>query len=340
MAEIEQKPAFLTNPRFRAALISIIASLVILGLKWVAYVMTSSAALKSDALESVVNVVSSMFALGALMFAEQPADREHPYGHGKIEFFSAAFEGGLISLAAVIILYEAVKAFFQGEVITALNVGLILNISAGALNGLLGLYLIRRGKALKSEALEADGHHVMSDFMTTLGVFAGLVLLKITGIWWFDPAIALIVGLTLARTGYKLVQNSSSALLDKQDEGMLEKIVSSINRNRPADIIAVHELRAIRSGRHTHADVHIVVPEFREVRGAHDLVEEFCANVIRDSGLDGEFHSHIDPCMRSYCESCPVDPCPIRKNPYKDKQNQITVAMAMKPGPNEIGEIR
>ena len=303
------------NSRIRIAVLSIVAGIVILGIKYLAYVLSGSVALKSDAIESIVNVVAAVFALGAVIFAGKPADKEHPYGHGKIENFSAAFEGGLISLAAVFILLEAAKGLLYGVELKDLGKGLAVNLVAGALNGMLGWFLLTRGRKTRSKALEADGHHILSDFWTTIGIAVGLLAVKLTGLKWFDPVMAMIVGLLLARTGFKLVKESSQALLDMEDPDVLGKVLKAMNRVRTWDIIAVHEMRTFRSGRYTHVDVHIVVPEFYPVRQAHDLCEEFGKKALENGGIEGEVHTHVDPCGRLYCDRCPADPCSIRQAP-------------------------
>jgi cation diffusion facilitator family transporter len=301
------------NSRIRIAVLSIVAGLCVLGLKYLSYLLSGSVALKSDAIESIVNVVAAVFALGAVIFSGKPADKEHPYGHGKIEHFSAAFEGGLISLAAVFILLEAGKGLFYGVELKDLGRGLAVNLLAGALNGLLGWFLLAQGRKTRSKALEADGHHILSDFWTTIGIVIGLLAVKLTGIRWFDPVMAGVVGLLLARTGFRLVKESSQALLDVEDPEVLGKVLVAMNRVRSWDIIAVHELRTFRSGRYTHVDVHMVVPEFYPVRQAHDLCEEFGRKALQAGDIEGEVHTHVDPCGRLYCDRCPADPCTIRQ---------------------------
>lgn len=299
--------------RVIVATLSIAAGALILVLKFLAYRISGSTALMSDAMESVVNVVAAVFAFGAIVFAGQPADREHPYGHGKMEFFSAAFEGGLISLAAVLIFYAAARTFIEGPHLKNLSGGLALNLGAGALNGLLGFFLVRKGKALRSKAIEADGHHILSDFYTTLGVVAGLVLVNLTGAVWLDPVLALAVGILLAVTGFRLVKQAFDALLDTQDPALLQRLIQALNGSRVSGIILIQQLRVMRSGRHAHVDVQVTVPEFFEVGKAHDLVDGYGDRVIREMDLEGEFHAHIEPCRRAYCAHCEVKPCPIRK---------------------------
>lgn len=321
--------------RLRVALLSIGAGALILGFKYVAYLVSGSTALLSDAIESVVNVVAAVFALGAVVFAEKPADRDHPYGHGKIEHFSAAFEGGLIALAAVMIWWEAITAlhrlwhgqFQHGN----LGKGLIINLIAGGMNGLLGLFLIRMGKLQRSRAIEADGHHVLSDFWTTLGIGAALLMVKLTGILWLDPIMAMVVGTLLAITGFKLVHSSSQALLDMEDPQLLDSLVGIINKVRPPEVIALHELRTLRSGRYTHVDIHLVIPEFLKINEGHDLADTFGKRVIAEAGLEGELHTHVDPCERAWCGGCAVEPCPIRSSPLKTLR-PITLEAATEAG--------
>ncbi|MBK8794292.1 MAG: cation transporter [Holophaga sp.] len=314
--------------RLRVVTLSIVAGALILGFKYYAYLLSGSTALLSDAIESVVNVVAAVFALGAVIFAEKPADREHPYGHGKIEHFSAAFEGGLISLAAVMIWWEAVSALhaqLNGTFhLKNLGAGLAVNVVAGLMNGLLGAFLIHMGKKHRSRAIEADGHHVLSDFWTTLGIAAALLLVKFTGILWLDPIMAMVVGTLLAYTGFKLVRSSSQALLDMEDPELLDKLVTVINQVRPVDVIAIHEMRTLRSGRYTHVDIHMVIPEFYPISQGHDLAESFGKDVIAGVSLDGELHTHLDPCQRAWCRQCGVEPCSVRQEPHSE-QGPITV---------------
>ncbi len=318
--------------RIRTVLIAIVVGCVILGMKYYAFAVSQSAALKSDAIENVVNVVAAVFALGAILFADKPADREHPYGHGKIEHFSAAFEGGMISLAAVLIAYEAIRTVVEGIPLKNLTLGLGINFAGGVVNGLLGLFLIRQGKRQNSRALVADGHHVLSDFYTTLGLGAGLLLVQLTGITWLDPAMALGVSALLAVTGFRLVRSSSAALLDAEDPGLLRRLVEVMNKVRPKDIVAIHELRTLRSGRYAHVDIHMVIPEFYGIGQGHELADGFAKAVLQEARLEGELHTHVDPCLKAFCAQCEVDPCPVRQKP-QEREFRITVEEAVAAGP-------
>src|SRR5919109_2481808 len=305
-----------TRVRLRAGMISLAVGIGLLWAKFYAYQLTGSTAVLSDALESIVNVVAALFALGSLLFAGRPADRNHPYGHGKIEYFSAAFEGGLITFAAILILYEAGRGFLEAPVLRQLDLGLAITLGAGIVNAGLGWFLIRTGRLTQSLTLVADGQHVLSDFWTSLGVINGLLLVKFTGIVWFDPLVAAIVGLNLGWTGLWLVRHAAGGLLDEEDTKLLGKLVKALDAYRLPGIIRIHHLRAIRAGRFTHVDAHLVVPEFWSVERAHALAESFEQRVISACGVEGEIVFHIDPCHRSYCAQCDVMDCPIRVAPF------------------------
>ena len=260
--------------RLRAGLISLGVSVVLLGAKYTAYRLTGSTAILSDALESIVNVVAAVFALGGLVFAGRPADRNHPYGHGKIEFFSAAFEGGLIAFAAVLIMYEVAQSLIRGAEVRQLGAGLAIVIAAGLVNLALGLFLVRTGRRASSLTLVADGQHVLSDFWTSVGIVVGLVLVRLTGLAWLDPVVAALVALNLMWTGWRLVRHAAGGLLDEEDTALLNRLLEVLDRRLGGGVIRVHHLRAIRSGRFHHVEAHLVVPEFWSVERAHELSED------------------------------------------------------------------
>lgn len=303
--------------RNRAAWISAIASTLIFGLKLVAYKYTSSAAVLSDALESVVNVLAAIVALFIIRVAARPRDEDHPYGHGKAEFFSSTFEGGMIFFASLMIIGESVKSLIYHEPPKQLELGLFLVGGATFLNLILGLYLKHIGKTHHSDALKASGEHVLSDVVTTLGVMLGLSLVLATGWDWLDPVVAIIVGLHLAYVGYGIVRESLGGLMDEVNPHTLENLTKSMEQNRLPGIIDIHELRVIRSGRFHHVDAHVVVPEYWDVSKAHNETRTFEENVVRDYDFDGEIAFHLDPCKKSYCSECNVENCPIRQAPFE-----------------------
>lgn len=321
-----------TNIRLRAALLSLIVGTVLLGFKYLAYQLTGSTAILSDALESIVNVVAAMFALGGLVVAARPADRSHPYGHGKIEFFTAAFEGGLIAFAAVLILKEAGEALLFGHEVRQLNFGILITIGAGLANAALGWFLLRTGRAYHSLTLVADGTHVLADFWTSVATAVGLGLVSLTGLTWLDAAVAGMVGLHLVWTGLALVRHAAGGLLDEEDAPLLQRVVEAVNANAVPGVIRVHFLRAIRAGRFTHLDAHLVVPEFWTVEQAHEFGNIFERRVVRALEMDGEIVFHIDPCYRQFCTQCEVDPCPIRRAPFAARA-RLTLDEAVQPDP-------
>jgi len=298
--------------------------------KLAAWGFTGSSAILSDALESVVNVVAAVFAVFAVHYAAKPADRDHPYGHGKIEFFSAAFEGGLIAFAAILILYEAVGALFSGHVLSELDVGLVLVLGAGLGNALLGLFLVRTGRKHESLTLVADGKHVLSDSYTSAGILVGLLLVKWTGLQWLDPLVACGVALLLFWTGFHLVRHAAGGLLDEEDPELLARLVSVLGPRVGGGIIRLHALRALRAGRFHHVDAHLVVPEFWSVERAHALSDRFAAEVIQRLGVQGELVFHTDPCRRAYCVQCDLDECPVRAEPFRSRA-PLTLEEAVRP---------
>jgi cation diffusion facilitator family transporter len=303
--------------KLRAGLASFVVGLLLLAVKYAAYQLTGSAAVLSDALESIVNVVAAAFALGSLVFAGRPADREHPYGHGKIEFFSAVFEGGLIAFAALAIIGYAIADFIRGPEVDAIEVGALLTFASGLANAVLGWYLVRTGRRTRSLVLVADGQHVLSDFWTSLGVVVGLVLVRITGLTWLDPAVALVLGVNLARTGLGLVRHAAGGLLDEEDTALLTRMVAVFDETRTPGIIRIHRLRAIRAGRFTHVDAHVVLPEDWTIERAHEVTDAFERRVMDACKIEGEIVFHSDPCRRLLCPACDVADCPIRRFAYE-----------------------
>lgn len=308
----------------QAGIIYLLASTLIFFVKLAAYFFTHSTAVLSDALESVVNVVAAASALFVLYYASQPADEEHPYGHGKAEYFSAAFEGGLISFAAIVIAGEAFKALWRHERVGEFDTGLIFMALSGVANLILGVYLKRRGVSEKSETLKASGAHVMSDVWSTVAVLVGLALVKVTGLQWLDPVIAFFVSIQLGFQGYKIVRAAFSGLLDETDPEVLEGLAKAFARNRNPGVIDIHHVKMIRAGNYHHIDAHLVIPDFWSVKEAHEKAHQFEMDVITEYHFDGEIAFHLDPCRQKFCEICDVRECPIRTREFLTS-NELTV---------------
>ncbi len=304
--------------------------MVLLGAKYQAYRLTGSTAILADALESIVNVLAAAFAVGGLVFAGRPADRNHPYGHGKIEFLSAGFEGGLISFAAIMILYQAGRTALAGAELRQISIGFLITLAAGLANLLLGRYLVQVGRRYDSLALVADGQHVLSDFWTTAAIVVGLVLIRVTGVGWIDPLVAAVVALSLLWTGFRLVRRAAAGLLDEEDTPLLHRLIGVLGRAVGHGIIRVHHLRAIRSGRFHHVDAHLVVPEFWAIERAHDVAEDLARRVIGELEIEGEIVFHTDPCHRAYCAMCDLPDCPVRREVFAGRP-PLTVDEAVRP---------
>lgn len=316
--------------RLRAVVLSLGVGVALLMAKYQAYRMTGSTAILSDALESIVNVVAAVFALGAIVFAGRPADRNHPYGHGKIEFFSAAFEGGLIAFAAFLILYEVGRALWEGVEVHQLELGLVIVVLAGLVNLALGLFLVRVGRRHRSFTLVADGQHVLSDAWTSAGIVVGLIFVQLTGLAWLDPLVAAMVAVRLMWVGVRLVRAAAGGLLDEEDLELLGRLTRTLRGHVGQGVIRVHHLRAIRAGRFHHVDAHLVVPEFWTVERAHELAEDLSARVIREAQVEGELVFHTDPCHRAYCAMCDLEDCPVRREPFAGRP-PLTVDEVVQP---------
>lgn len=319
--------------RNKTAWISFFSSAFIFAMKVAAYYYTNSTAVLSDALESTVNVVAAAVALIVIRMASKPADEDHPYGHGKLEYFSAAFEGGLIFFAALMIIREALQSFFTGTRPQHLESGFLIMGLAAIFNLILGIYLKRSGEREKSEALKASAAHVLSDVWSTVGVLGGIGLIILTGWNWLDAAVAILVGFNLAYEGYKIARKSGGSLVDEADSEVLMDISQSLQKNRREGIIDIHQLRMIRSGRFHHVDAHLVIPEYWNILEAHKVCEDFESEVVRDYAFDGEIAFHLDPCKRNYCSHCNVNDCPIRRFPF---ETQIPFTVESLTGDSQI----
>lgn len=295
-------------------------SVIVFSLKFFAYTQTNSTAILSDALETIANVVTALVTLIIIGYALAPADEDHPYGHGKLEYFSAAFEGGIILCTALAILFESTRILFRGSDTRNLLEGIIYILIASAFNLFFGLYLKKVGHEQNSEALKASGTHLLADVKTTVGVIVGLVIFKWTNQWWIDPAVGLIIGLWLVKDSLQIIQRNIGGLLDETDLASVKFLTEKINLHVDDNIIDIHNLRIIRSGHFHHIDAHLVVPEFLDVKTVHELTEIFEKKVVRDYSFDGEFAFHTDPCYRNYCSVCPQNSCPVRKNAFQQRR--------------------
>lgn len=304
----------------KTALISVLVSVIVFSLKFFAYTQTNSTAILSDALETIANIVTALVAIIIIRYSLEPADESHPYGHGKLEFFSAAFEGGIILCTAIAILFESTRILYRGNDTRNIIEGIVYVLIASAFNLFFGLYLKKVGREQNSEALKASGAHLLADVKTTAGVIVGLGLFKVTGFWWVDPVVGLVIGLWLCKEAIDIIQRNIGGLLDETDMASVKFLTEKINRHIDDNIIDIHNLRIIRSGHFHHIDAHLVVPEFIDVKTVHELIDKFEKNVVRDYSFDGEFAFHTDPCYKNYCKVCPQKSCSVRNSPFQKRR--------------------
>lgn len=301
--------------RLFAARLALVTGVAVLFGKLGAYLATGSTAVLSDALESVVNVVAAVFLLYSISLAAEPADRNHPYGHGKVEFFSAGVEGTLIVIAALVIGVEAGRELWRGPELYNLDLGLVLITAFTGLNAVVGLYLIRTGQRTRSLALVADGKHLMTDVVTSVGVVAGLLAVRLTGWVMLDPLVALVLAANILRTGASLLRQAIAGLMDEADLELLGSIAQTLDARRDPAWIDVHSLRAWRSGALHHIDLHLVVPRFYDTEQLHVLDDLVHAAALEATG-GGETIVHFDPCRPRHCAGCRLEDCPVRARPF------------------------
>lgn len=277
-----------------AARLSLVAGVLILGLKFLAWRLTGSVALYSDALESVVNVVAAGAAVVALSVARLPADDNHPFGHSKAEYFSAVLEGVLIVLAALAIVHEAWGRLFAPTAIQSLSRGMAVSLLASAMNGALAWYLLRLGRRRKSPALRADGIHLVTDVVTSLGVLLGIGLAWVTGTWVLDPLLALLVAANILWAGSKLVRDSLSELMDlAMPPTELRALEAALTQPRPG-MLEVHDLKTRRAGATTFVQFHLVVEGAMAVDDAHRLCDALEEQVCQ-AYPDAQVVIHVEP---------------------------------------------
>ena len=276
------------------AAVSIAVGLAVLALKYLAWNLTGSVALLSDAIESIVNVLTAIAALIAIRFAAQPADKDHPYGHHKAEYVSAVVEGVLIVIAALVILREAWGAFLVPRMIDAPWLGLAVNGAATVINLFWALVLIRQGRKHRSPALAADGSHLMTDVVSSVGVLAGLVLAIYSGVRFLDPLLAGLVALNILWSGWKLMKESAGGLLDEAlPDETLERIRAAIAKNADGAIEA-HDLRTRHAGPMTFVEFHLVVKGSMSVTEAHEICDRL-ERAIKEIVSDALISIHVEP---------------------------------------------
>lgn len=294
------------NKTMNIALISIAIGILVFGLKYWAYWITGSVALFSDALESTVNVATALVAFIAIRVAETPEDENHPYGHHKAELMSAALEGALIIIAALVILWQAYLALLTPRALTGVSEGLAINSIAGVINGFWCFYLLREGRKLHSPALVADGKHLLTDVYSSLGVVVGIALATWLGIWWLDGALAILVAANILWSGYHVVQSSLSGLMDEALSETDQATIKSIIAEHGAGAVQAHDLRTRQAGQAKFIDFHLVVPSDMTVFDAHELCDRIEA-ALKIEFAHMQIHIHLEPKHKAHKKAIEID---------------------------------
>lgn len=294
----------------------VIFSVILFVGKLIAYYLTNSVGILTDALESTVNVLTGFISLYSISIALKPRDANHPFGHGKIESLSASLEGILILLAGLIIIFEAIKRLINPVEIQQLDIGIIIIAVAGVINYILGYYSIKTGRKHDSIALVSGGKHLQSDTYSTIGLVVGLILLLVTKLSWLDSAIAILFGSIIIFTGYKILKETTSNLMDEADINVLKEIVEILSKNRSNHWINIHNLKLIKYGDTFHIDCDLTLPWFMNIADAHkegDLVMK----IISDNySKKIDFTIHTDGCKPDHCKHCRVLDCAYRTQEF------------------------
>ncbi len=293
-----------------------VISVLLLVVKFIAYYSTSSVSILTDALESIVNVSAGFIGLYSLYVAAMPSDMNHPYGHGKAEFISASIEGTMIVIAGVVILYKAIQNLIHPGEIHKLDYGIILVAVSALVNFIVGYYCLQVGKKNNSEALIASGKHLQSDTWSTVGIIIGLLLLYFTGYQWIDSVVAIVFGLIIMFTGYKILRRSIAGIMDEADVQLLTRMVQLLNANRKENWVDLHNLRVIKYGTVLHVDCHLTVPWYINVNEAHKEIDALGELIEKEFGESFEMFVHSDGCLPFQCKICNKADCNVRQHNF------------------------
>jgi len=309
------------NESFKFQKIVAFVGVLLFLIKIYAWYKTGSVAILTDALESTINVIAGFIGLYSLYLSSLPRDENHPYGHGKAEFISASIEGALISIAGVIIIYEAIGNLRNPKELEQLDLGLILVAVTAVINYVIGAIAVKKGKKNHSLALISSGKHLQTDTYSTIGIIVGLVILYFTKISWIDSATALLFAVFIIYTGYKILRESISGIMDETDVLLLKEVVEFLEKERRENWIDLHNLRIIKYGSTLHFDCHMTVPWYFNIEEGHLEVDALEDAVKNHFGDRIELFVHLDACKEYSCSICSKTDCPVRKHAFEGKIN-------------------
>jgi cation diffusion facilitator family transporter len=313
---LQTKSLLSAQKNFKVQQLVTVVAVILFIIKLVAWWMTGSVAILTDALESTVNVVAGFISLFSLYVAAKPRDEDHPYGHGKAEFVSAAVEGSLITVAGLIIIYEAINNYVHPHPLKQLDYGILLISVTAIINYITGTYCIKVGKKNNSLALIASGKHLKSDTWSTIGIIAGLILIYFLHWPWLDSAVAILFAFIIIYTGYSIVRKSLAGIMDEADTELMKKLVAYLQENRRDNWIDLHNTRIIKYGSILHLDCHLTVPWYLNVHEAHEEIDILSENIKSAFGESVELFVHSDGCLDFSCSICRKTDCTVRKSPF------------------------
>lgn len=290
--------------------------IVLMATKLLAWRLTGSNTILGDALESVVNIVAGMFALYSLVLVAKPRDREHPYGHGKVEYISAGLEGGLVIMAGALIIWRSVQALSNAHEPEELGLGIALTAFTGAINLVMGLLLKKRGREMRSITMEASGTHLLTDAWSTAAMLIGLALIAITHIPWLDPAFAMVFAVYIMYSGAQVLRRAVAGIMDEADLDLAARVIAVLEQDRKPQWVDVHNFRMIQYGPVLHIDCHVTLPWYYGLDQAHAEIAAMEQLVNARCEQDVELFIHMDPCIPTSCSICALENCPERKAPH------------------------
>jgi cation diffusion facilitator family transporter len=296
--------------------IAVLSVILFLGKLW-AWYLTQSVSILTDALESTVNVIAGFIGLYSIILAAKPRDENHPYGHGKAEFVSAAVEGTLIMAAALLIFVEGIHQLLRPVPIKKLDTGIIIIAITGFINLAVGQYALMLGKKQRSLTVEAAGNHLRSDAYSTVAIIIGLILVYFTGWKWLDAGVALAFAVIIFITGYKVLRRSLAGIMDEADIKLLAQVVAVLQDRRRDQWIDLHNLRVIQYGDVLHIDAHMTLPYYYEVRQAESEINTLEQLIQEQFGGKVELFIHVDGCSFYQCKLCKVIDCPVRQDGFR-----------------------
>ncbi|UOQ53444.1 cation diffusion facilitator family transporter [Hymenobacter cellulosivorans] len=326
-----------TQSKNRLGLLSLVVSVGLVAIKFYAYSLTASQAVLTDALESIINVFTSGFALYSLYLSDLPKDENHPYGHGKVEYLSVGFEGALILFAGIYIFYSAVMAVLEPHAVERPDAGMYLLAATALVNLAVGFLLVRSGKKMNSVALVGDGQHLYIDALSTLVSCVALVLVIFTGNVLFDAGAALLLGVFIVVNGYRMVRRSVSALMDESDVATVEQVIAELQQHRLPPWIDVHNLRVLRYGANLHIDCHMQMPYYFSLEETHNELNRIEDLIKQRFDVEVEMFVHADPCTFAACSLCHMPECPVRQHPFAHEV-PWTLSNAVKNERHRLGQ--